>query len=140
ITHMFNGRTCSDTFADSLSLALDMAHYRDDGGSFTDTANLTDLVPECCNVSVGYQHEHSKNETLDMGYLEKLTHSVIRAFAGDGPALTIARVPGETDALPDNLEDMTDAEIYDLIEYGTADGIAAVMMDARDALLAAREW
>jgi hypothetical protein len=36
------------------------------GGVFTDTANYIELIPECTNVSCGYQNEHTGKETLHL--------------------------------------------------------------------------
>lgn len=44
----------------------------DDGGSFTDTKLYRHLVPECFNVSVGYDNEHTSEETQDIQHLLKL--------------------------------------------------------------------
>lgn len=84
ITHMFCGRTCSDAFAQELASKLNRVNaltYRpDDTGLFTDTANYRYHIPECTNVSVGYDDEHSGWETMDVWHLEKLRESVIAAF------------------------------------------------------------
>lgn len=74
ITHQF-GRCASQAFARALADALnvhDFMYAPSDEGIFTDTANYVDLVPECTNLSVGYQHEHSTWETLDTGHLQRL--------------------------------------------------------------------
>ena len=34
----------------------------DTGGSFTDTANYTDIIPECTNLSCGYYNAHTQSE------------------------------------------------------------------------------
>lgn len=94
ITHQFGGRCCSDVFAVSLAAALDMGHAPDSTGSFTDTANYTDLIGECSNLSVGYLHEHTKNETLDTRYLFKLRDALLRLDVHD---LVSERQPGEYD-------------------------------------------
>lgn len=44
----------------------------DDGGSFTDTKLYRNIVPECFNVSVGYDNEHTSEETQDIQHLLKL--------------------------------------------------------------------
>jgi hypothetical protein len=102
ITHQFGGRCCSEAFAASLSDALGMAHGSDSGGSFTDTANYTDLIGECSNLSVGYMNEHTKQESLDFNYLQSLRDSLMRL---DATALVSARKPGEVD--PDDYDEVT---------------------------------
>lgn len=71
ITHQFD-RCCSDDFAASLAEALGGDFSPDAGGIFTDTANYTELVPECTNLSVGYFHAHRRTEFLSMPFLEEL--------------------------------------------------------------------
>lgn len=97
ITHQAHGRCCSDDFADALAAALtcDMYFYKaDDGGVFTDTANYTDDIGECTNVSVGYYNEHTKTEKLDLDYLFALRDKCIKL---DWDALPTVRKPGEVD-------------------------------------------
>lgn len=95
ITEMMRGRTCSDQFAKALGAALCIGHKIDPTGSFTDTANLAEIVPECTNVSVGYEHEHSAQETLDARYLLALVDHCIDAFSDSGLQLPVERMPGE---------------------------------------------
>lgn len=92
ITHQFGGRCCSDDFGESLAKELKLGHKLDKGGTFTDTANYTNLVPECTNVSVGFQHEHSSHETLDMAYLIELRQAMLEM---DWEKLVIKRKAGE---------------------------------------------
>lgn len=59
ITHQGWGRCCSDTFANALADALNQhtgttVWQPDDTGIFTDTANFTELIPECTNVSFSW--------------------------------------------------------------------------------------
>lgn len=77
ITHQAYGRCCSDGFADALASELGMSHSPSEHGIFTDSANYVGIIQECTNVSVGYEHEHSPNETLDTEYLERLIESLI---------------------------------------------------------------
>ncbi len=95
ITHQYGGRCCSKAFADSLSTAIGLEHIQDSGGSFTDTANYVDHIGECTNISVGYKDEHSKAETLDIDYLDRLREAMVTADFAD---LVSERKPGEDDA------------------------------------------
>lgn len=79
ITHQGAGRGCSDEFAKSLAAILRMGHIPDDTGIYTDTAEFFDLVPNCTNVSVGYENEHTKKETLNKSYIEALRDKLIAA-------------------------------------------------------------
>jgi hypothetical protein len=83
ITHQRYGRCCSDQFAIALSAALtegmawsdylpECIYQPDDGGVYTDTAEFTNLIPECTNISVGYANVHTGKEDLDVGYLKGL--------------------------------------------------------------------
>lgn len=92
ITHQWGGRCCSDRFANSLSLALGMNHARDNGGTFTDTANYTDLIGECSNISAGFRHEHTTEEYVETGYLLALRAALI---ALDWRWLEFEREPGD---------------------------------------------
>lgn len=81
ITHQGYGRSCSDDLAWELAIALNtvdsrLEYYPSDRGIFTDTANYMELIPECTNVSVGYQNEHSPGETLDLGHVDRLLSAV----------------------------------------------------------------
>ncbi|MGH8613353.1 MAG: hypothetical protein ACREYF_15400 [Gammaproteobacteria bacterium] len=99
ITHQ-GVRTCSDAFARSLASELNdtrqgSGSWRlDNGGTFTDTANYTDLVGECTNLSVGYCREHTAEESLNIAHLLDLLQSLILL---DQSALMASRKPGEPD-------------------------------------------
>lgn len=82
ITHQVGGRCCSEEFATALAEALTneeftLAYAPCDRGVFTDTANLTSLIPECTNVSVGYFHQHSEREHQDVAFLQLLADKVV---------------------------------------------------------------
>jgi hypothetical protein len=91
ITFQSGERCCSEAFARSLAVAIDMGHKPDPTGSFTDTKQYTDLVPECTNVSVGYENAHSSTERQDILYILKLRRALL---AADFSKLVIERVPG----------------------------------------------
>lgn len=91
-------RCASDAFAEALANALveqgllgmaPCAH-----GVFTDTANLTDDIAECTNISVGYDSEHSSSESQDVEFLCRLRDACI---AIEWWALPVKRQPGEVD-------------------------------------------
>jgi len=99
ITHQGYGRCCSDAFAgelaDRLKTTLPLYKFAPDStGVYTDTAEYTDLVPECTNVSCGYLHEHTSAEILDVEFLVALKDACI---ALDWESLPTVRVPGEVD-------------------------------------------
>jgi len=73
------GQVCaSQEFVDSLSEQLGMNHRADPTGSFTDTANYTDYIPECTNLSVGYFNAHSGREEQDLVYVRELRDALIK--------------------------------------------------------------
>jgi len=90
ITHQF-GRCCSDDFA--FSMIKQMPGYKTDNtGTFTDTANYIDIVPECTNISVGYENQHSSREILDFQHLFKVKEMML---ALDTSKLVCQRNPEE---------------------------------------------
>lgn len=69
ITHQSGGRCCSDIFANALADALNvegLMYLPDATGVYTDTAEFTNIIPECTNLSVGYDHQHGPNEELNL--------------------------------------------------------------------------
>jgi len=96
ITHQMTGRCCSDEFAGALATVInglqEFDYAPDNTGLFTDTANYIGIIPECTNLSVGYHHEHSKNEYLDVWHMEKLARRMVSAF-GTGISLPVVRDP-----------------------------------------------
>lgn len=95
ITHQFGTRCCSDAFGNSLRQQLGPyvgATILDDGGTFTDTANYTNVIAECTNVSIGFNQEHTKFETLDLDYADKMLHAMLNFKANE---LIVKRYPGE---------------------------------------------
>ena len=83
ITHQ-GSRCCSDSFAHALADQLGGSYGLDTGGTFTDTANYTHLIPECTNISVGYYNAHQATEYLDVSFaawlLERLCALDINAL------------------------------------------------------------
>lgn len=93
ITHQMGGRCCSDDFALALAEALDtdeLMFSPDQTGSYTDTAEFIDVVPECTNVSIGYMSEHTSLETLDLKYFQRLADQIVKV---DFDALPVVRDP-----------------------------------------------
>jgi len=76
ITHQMGRRGCSEDFA--LALAEELGYqglsYRPDHtGIFTDSVEFIGFIPEVTNLSVGYFHEHSREETEDVKFLDELS-------------------------------------------------------------------
>ena len=91
ITHQFGQRCCSEAFSRSLATNLPAGYRSDSTGLFTDTANYMHLIPECTNLSVGYEREHGPTETLDYAHVERLCRHMCLWRTGLG--LTIERDP-----------------------------------------------
>ena len=99
ITHQGYGRCCSNEFGESLCRELgkdndNLMHLNDDTGVYTDTAEFTDMIAECTNISVGYMHEHTVNEELNMVYFNQLANAVL---AVDWDFLPVVRDPSVPD-------------------------------------------
>lgn len=80
ITEQYTGKTASVKFAQALADKLGMQYAPCPTGVFTDTANYADTIPECTNVSVGYDAEHTPNETLDVWHLCQLRDVLVLQF------------------------------------------------------------
>lgn len=79
ITHQCSSRCCSDEFGNYLSSELNKHgfNYKNDPtGLYTDSAQFTKIYPECTNISVGYQNEHTYNEYQDIDHLINLCNAV----------------------------------------------------------------
>ncbi len=65
----------SDEFAEELAKRLNEYGFwfkPDPTGVYTDSAEFTDIIPECTNISCGYFSEHTKTEKQDLEFLELL--------------------------------------------------------------------
>ena len=95
ITHQSRKRTCSDDFANSLIYEYEKSGLileKDQNGVYTDSAEFTDVIPECTNISVGYMYEHTNNEQQNIFYLEKLA---VASAMVDWESLVTKRNVGE---------------------------------------------
>jgi hypothetical protein len=89
------GRCASDVFCQALASALNehndnLMYSPDDTGVYTDTAEFTDDIPECTNISVGYYNEHGDRENLDIVHFAALAIAVAKL---DWEALPTDRDP-----------------------------------------------
>lgn len=91
ITFQRGARTCSDAFAESLAAMLPRGYAKSDKGVYTDSAEYAKIIPECTNVSVGYQHEHHEDECVDLQVVVKLLTSILKFW--DERNLIIERDP-----------------------------------------------
>ena len=90
ITHQNYQRCCSDTFAKTLAERLGRTEQHLQKGVYTDSAEFVDIIPECTNVGVGYMHEHTPDEVLDLNILGQVLERVLQ----DG---TFSHLPIERD-------------------------------------------
>ena len=103
ITHQATGRCCSDGFAEELAdrlsehrvettdgVPIELTFWPDSGGTFTDTANYTSIIPECTNLAVGYYDQHTTRECQDLSFCTRLVHQLI---AVDWETLPVERDP-----------------------------------------------
>jgi hypothetical protein len=76
ITKQMGKTCCSDEFGNDLVTRLNEYGFwykLDTGGVYTDSAEFTDVIPECTNLSVGYFSEHTISERQDIEFLELLS-------------------------------------------------------------------
>lgn len=96
ITHQRNSSTASFAFASTLAKTLNEIDPENlnlsscPNGIYTDTANYTECIPECTNISVGYEDAHGSNEYLDYGHLQFLLKACLSI---DWEALPTERKP-----------------------------------------------
>ena len=93
ITHQMHGRCCSDKFAQALcnELSTEASWYMpSSSGVYTDTAEFIELVPECTNISVGYENQHGDQERQDVDFLWRLAQ---KCLAVEWDALPTVRDP-----------------------------------------------
>jgi hypothetical protein len=70
-----SGVCASDEFAKELAKRYEEYGFwfkPDPTGVYTDSAEFTDIIPECTNISCGYFNEHTKSERQDLEFLELL--------------------------------------------------------------------
>lgn len=136
ITHQACGRCCSDKFAETLADQLNSANNNfmyspDDTGVYTDTAEYIEMIPECTNVSCGYQDEHTPREQLDVAHIVALRDACLRL---DWESLPVVRDPSEIEpryqyswpkhkAVPESVFHMTREEMLEACAFDPDDFI-----------------
>lgn len=65
-SNQFGTALCGEYSKSGINLSLDPT------GVYTDSASFLDEIPECTNISVGYENEHTGRELQNMTYLDKL--------------------------------------------------------------------
>lgn len=92
ITHQRGERACSDTVGTELLMLFNMMHELDPTGVYTDTAEYMQIIPECVNISIGYESEHCSMETCDTKYVIALRDAIC-ALDWDKVSLSVVRDP-----------------------------------------------
>ena len=70
-----SGKCCSPEFSKALAgglAAIMGTDWKPHYGIFTDTANYNHIVSECTNLSVGYDHQHTRNESQSLKFAAAL--------------------------------------------------------------------
>lgn len=82
IVEQWAGRCASDTwataFADELNGIDATISLSPNVGTFTDSANFTDIIAECTNISIGYDRQHTDQETQDLVFADKLVQALLQ--------------------------------------------------------------
>jgi hypothetical protein len=99
ITYQSGRRCSSDTFGRALAGELNKAddsfeYIIDPTGVLTDSVQFISIYPECTNISVGYQSEHTFSETQDIEHLTKLAEACLKV---DWNGLPVERDPSVTE-------------------------------------------
>lgn len=81
----FGTALCDEYNKSGLNLSLDPT------GIYTDSASFIDDIPECTNVSVGYNNEHTGREYQNMTFLSKLCDASLKV---NWESLPVARKVG----------------------------------------------
>jgi hypothetical protein len=92
ITHQRGGRCASDDIGTALIKLFGKDFQLDTTGIYTDTAEYAHLVPECLNISIGYQSEHTSAETLDTAHVLRMRDTIL-AYDWTRQALPVVRKP-----------------------------------------------
>lgn len=79
ITHQSGLRCCSESFSSDLESILNLNLKSDSGGTYTDSAEYTEYVSECTNISVGYYNQHTTKEYQNIDFALTLRERLINA-------------------------------------------------------------
>jgi hypothetical protein len=127
ITHQMGERGCSKEFAQAFVDTFSLPFKQDDSGVFTDSYSFFETVPECINLSVGYEFQHTKMEMQDADFLEKLVDACIEM---DWEALPAVRDPLANNFWLQDIEQYVYDNPETVAEYLVALGITAEDIEA----------
>lgn len=99
ITYQSSKRCASDEFGEALAKEFNrvdetFAYKTDPTGVLTDSVQFISIYPECTNISVGYQSEHTFSESQDIEHLEKLAIACTKV---DWASLPVKRDPSKVE-------------------------------------------
>lgn len=130
ITEQWGGQCASDAwavdFAKQLNTIDSTIRLSPNMGTFTDSANFTDIIAECTNISIGYDKQHTDLETQDMAFADKLVQALLQIDwlkqpshrnPADATPACLAH-SAYTDAYFDDLDDNLTEHIYYLEHLG----------------------
>lgn len=95
VNSQLSGVCCSDVFALELATRLGRPTTAVQAGIYTDSASFMHIIPECTNIGVGYNDEHTQDETLDLNILAELLPYVVNPDTWRD--LPVQRVPVQED-------------------------------------------
>lgn len=97
ITEQWGGICASDEWANDFANRLNGIDHSirlsPNVGTFTDSANFTDIIAECTNISIGYDWQHTEQETQDVTFADKLVNALLKV---DWLKQTSHRNPADT--------------------------------------------
>lgn len=137
ITHQGGQRCCSDAFAKALADALipedlSLVFTPSNRGVFTDSANLTEHIAECTNLSVGYKHQHGDGEWQDVTFLQRMADQLVLV---PWDTLPVARDPTADERYgfasgytPDTFEELLVDALYNA-SYGKYEPLLVIVAE-----------
>jgi len=117
ITHQLGRQCCSNEFGSALcrefnkgglSLSLDTT------GIYTDSASFMDDIPECTNISVGYENEHTGRELQNISFLDRLAKASLKVDWNSLPVVRKAGINSEVLRKHKNVIDEVKKTVYGL--------------------------
>lgn len=82
ITEQWSGICASEEWARAFARELNAIDsticLSPNVGTFTDSANFTDVIAECTNISIGYDRQHTEQETQDLAFADKLVQALLQ--------------------------------------------------------------
>ena len=150
IIEQWGGRCASDewaiSFANQLNAIDDTISLSPNVGTFTDSANFTDIIAECTNISVGYDKQHTAQETQDVAFADKLVQALLQIDwckqpshrnPADATPAYLARHSYQYnyfDSFDDSLDEDLSEHIYYLEQLGTTYAEDLVFNDPHTAI------